>query len=49
MFSVFVRQFNPDFFKIFLTDPVGQALIVAAVVLWLVGIYLMFRLSKVKL
>ena len=48
-FATFVRQFNPDFFKIFLTDPVGQTLIVAAVGLWLVGMFLLFKLSKVKM
>ncbi len=48
MFAVFVRQFNPKFFDIFLTDRVGQILIVSAVLLWMLGMYLLFRMSKVK-
>ena len=48
-FSVFVRQFNREYFKIFVTDPVGQTLIIVAVTLWLVGMFLLFRMSKVRM
>lgn len=48
-FAVFMRPLNPQFFDVFLRDPVGQTLIVLAVALWLVGMYLLFRMSKVKM
>ena len=46
-FAVFVRSFNPNYFDVMLTDPTGQALLITCVVLWLVGMFLLFKLSKV--
>lgn len=48
LFAVFVRGFNPQFFEIFVNDPVGQSLMAAAVLLWIVGMFLLMKLSKVK-
>lgn len=47
-FAAFVRTSNPGYFDLMFHDPVGQRLLTTAVGLWLVGMVLLFRLSKVE-
>jgi len=48
-FFMFVRTFNRDHFSVMLEEPLGQMLLLLAVVLWAVGMILLFRLSKVEI
>lgn len=47
-FALFVRSFNKDYFSQMLSEPVGQMMMAAAVVLWIVGIILLQIMSKVE-
>lgn len=47
LFATFIRSFNPRYFDPLLEDPTGKMLMVASVVLWMVGMVLLFRMSKV--
>lgn len=46
-FAFMVRTFNPKYYDVMLQDARGQMLLVAAVVLWVMGMVLLVRLSKV--
>lgn len=48
LFAMFVRTFNPRYFDVLLRDATGQLLIAMAVGLWLVGMVLLLKLSKVS-
>lgn len=48
-FAISVRGFNENYFEIFFTDPLGRSLVALIVVLWIVGMILMFKLSKVDI
>jgi len=47
-FALFVRTVTPNYFEILLEDATGQGLLVLAAALWVVGIVLLFRLSRVE-
>lgn len=47
-FAMFVRGFNPRYFDILLQDAVGVMLLATAVGLWLVGMLLLIKLSRVE-
>ena len=47
-FAVLVRAFNPAYFNPLLNDPTGKTLIITAVGLWLCGMVLLMRFSKVE-
>ncbi len=47
-FAFFVRSFNANYFDQMLSDHVGQLMMAAAVVLWIVGIILLQIMSKVE-
>lgn len=47
VFAVFVRSFNPHYFDILFQDPVGRSIIALSVALWVVGMVLLLRLSRV--
>jgi len=47
-FAFFVRIFNPHYFDMLLTDPLGHKLIMAAVGLWITGILVLLKMSKVE-
>ena len=48
LFAFFVNSFNPGYFQLMLEEPVGQLALVAAVVLWIVGIILLAIMSRVE-
>ncbi len=48
VFAVFVRTFNPKFFNVLLEDPTGQRVLAAACVLWVIGMLLLMRMSRVN-
>ena len=48
VFCVAVRSIQPDYFEILLHDPTGQMALAIAVLLWIVGMILLFKLSKVR-
>lgn len=48
VFALFVRSVTPRYFEVMLEDAVGQGLLVLAAALWLVGMVLLFRLSRVE-
>ena len=48
-FAVLVRTFNPHYFDPLLQDPTGKMLIITAVGLWLCGMVLLMKLSKVEI
>ena len=47
-FAFFVRTFNPKFFNVLLEDPTGQRVLAAACVLWVIGMFLLMRMSRVR-
>ena len=47
-FAMFVRTFNPRYFDPLLHDELGPMLIGGMVVLWVIGMILLFRLSRVE-
>ncbi len=47
VFVMFVRSFNPEYFRMMLEEQVGQIALVAAAVLWVVGMILLAVMSKV--
>jgi tight adherence protein B len=47
-FAMSVRSMNPRYFDIMFTDPLGKTLLITAAMLWIVGMLLMFRFSKVE-
>ena len=49
LFAAFVRTINPHYFDPLLQTPQGGVVLVIAVTLWLVGIWLLIRLSKVEI
>ena len=49
LFFVFVRTVNPGYFDIMLKDSSGQMALATAVGLWLVGMFLLFKMSKVEI
>ena len=49
VFAGFVRTFNPQYLTLLLEDRVGQLLLALAVVLWAVGMVLLFKVSKVDI
>lgn len=49
VFAGFVRTFNPTYLSLLLEDHTGQLLLALAVVLWIVGMVLLFRMSKVDI
>lgn len=48
LFAAFVRTFNPRYFELLLEDRYGQMALVGAVGLWLVGMTLLMRFSRVE-
>jgi tight adherence protein B len=48
IFAFFVRTFNPRYFDALLNETTGQIVIVVAVLLWLVGMALLMKVSKVN-
>ena len=46
-FAVGVRMFNPKYYDTFLEDPLGRVLLMATGGLWVVGVVLLMRMSKV--
>jgi tight adherence protein B len=47
-FAFSVRSFNPDYFTALTQTQTGQTALLAAIVLWLIGMVLLFKLSKVE-
>ena len=47
VFAFFVRSFNAHYFDILFQDPIGRSIMVLAGALWLVGMVLLLRLSRV--
>ena len=48
VFAAAVRTIQPDYFEVLMRDPDGQMALAIAVLLWIVGMILLFKLSKVK-
>lgn len=48
-FAMFTGTFSPGYFDTLLNDPVGLRLLVAAAGLWVAGIVLLIKLSKVEI
>jgi len=48
VFAVFVRTFNPKFFNVLLEDQTGRMVLGAACVLWVIGMVLLMRMSRVR-
>jgi tight adherence protein B len=48
LFATFIRSTNPRYFDIMLNDPTGRTLLMVAGGLWVVGMVLLMRLSKVE-
>lgn len=48
LFAMFIRTFNPNYFDILLNDPTGHVLIAIAGGLWVVGMFVLLKLSKVE-
>lgn len=48
MFAFFIRTFNPDYFKILIQDKLGNTLLGLAGILWLIGMVLLIKLSRVE-
>lgn len=48
IFAVFVRTFNPRYFDILLSDPTGKMLLGVAMGLWVLGMVLLMKLSRVN-
>lgn len=48
VFAVFIQSASPHYFDVFFEDATGQALLIGAGVLWLLGMILLLRLSKVE-
>lgn len=48
VFFVLVRTFNPRYFSLLLDTESGKTVLMAAVGLWLVGMFLLFRFSKAE-
>ena len=49
LFAIFTSTFSPGYFDLLLNDPAGQRLMFAAVCLWVVGIVMLIKLSKVEI
>jgi tight adherence protein B len=47
-FAAAVHTVQPGYFDLLFTDPTGQMLLVVAAVLWIVGMVLLIKLSKVR-
>jgi Flp pilus assembly protein TadB len=47
LFAVFVRTFNPGYFDALLRDRTGFMILLTAGGLWLIGMVLLLKLSKV--
>ncbi len=47
-FAFFVRGFNANYFDQMFSEPIGQAMMAAAVVLWIAGVALLIVMSKVE-
>ena len=47
-FAMMVAGFNPQFFEMMLKDPIGQGLVVYAVVSEIIGAFLIAKLSKIE-
>lgn len=48
-FAMFIKSTSPTYFEVFLNDRLGGTLLVLAVVLWLVGVSLVVKLSKIDI
>ncbi|MBI3319036.1 MAG: type II secretion system F family protein [Candidatus Omnitrophica bacterium] len=48
LFAAFVRTFNPSYFELLLANQYGQMALILAVGLWLIGMVLLVRLSRVE-
>lgn len=48
-FAVFIKTFNPTYFNPLLHNPIGHMLIAVAVLLWVFGMILLIKLSKVDI
>lgn len=48
-FAVFVRSSSPHYFDIMLEDPTGRMLLLIAAALWMVGMVLLVKMSKVDI
>ena len=48
-FAMFVQTFNRDYFRVLMEDETGNLLLMAAVALWVVGMLLLIRMSKVEI
>ena len=47
-FALFAKTFNPTYFELLMEDPTGRMVLMLAGGLWVVGIVLMARLSRVE-
>ncbi len=48
LFATFIRAVNPQYFNTLLEDSVGRFILVLAAVLWLVGMALLLKMSRVE-
>ena len=49
IFAVFINSIIPHYFDVFLGDATGQMWLIGAIVLWLLGMVLLIRFSKVEI
>lgn len=49
IFATFIRSVNPHYFDALFEDPVGKSILMIAGTLWVVGMVLLIRLSKVEI
>ena len=48
-FAGVIKTFNPGYFDLMMQDRMGNLLLMLAVVFWLFGMFLLFRLSRVEI
>jgi tight adherence protein B len=48
VFAIFVRTFNPNFFNVLIEDATGRSVLAVACVLWVIGMFLLMRMSRVN-
>lgn len=48
-FAMFIKSTTPAYFEVFLTDRLGGTLLALAVVLWVIGVFLVVKLSKIDI
>lgn len=49
MFASFIGTFNKNYFDLMLNDPLGNMMLMAAIGLWIGGMFLLFKLSRVEI